>query len=212
MWSCRPACAVRACREPSGFPVGRCPLGALCDLCLSSSGREPRSLACVSAPGCPEAHGQCWPGGSLGTQSWLPTMPLAAPPKGWSLCLSAFSFYSIRVSSATFGSDLGIPDKLTLCRSVVSDSENLWTISCQASLCMGFSRQQYWNGLPFPSPGDFPTRLSPHLLRLLHWQLGSLPLSQQGSPANSSSLKTSSWGKRLSDKGCLWIPVGAVLG
>ena len=27
-----------------------------------------------------------------------------------------------------------------------------WTISCQAPLSMGFSRQEYWNGLPFPSP------------------------------------------------------------
>ena len=29
-----------------------------------------------------------------------------------------------------------------------------WTIACQASLSMGFSRQKYWSGLPFPSPGD----------------------------------------------------------
>ena len=31
-----------------------------------------------------------------------------------------------------------------------------WTVSCQASLSMGFSRQEYWGGLPFPSPGDLP--------------------------------------------------------
>ena len=30
----------------------------------------------------------------------------------------------------------------------------LWTVACQAPLSMGFSRQEYWNGLPFPSPGD----------------------------------------------------------
>ena len=30
----------------------------------------------------------------------------------------------------------------------------LWTIACQAPLSMGFSRQEYWSGLPFPSPGD----------------------------------------------------------
>ena len=29
-----------------------------------------------------------------------------------------------------------------------------WTVPCQASLSMGFSRPEYWNGLPFPSPGD----------------------------------------------------------
>ena len=32
----------------------------------------------------------------------------------------------------------------------------LGTIVCQAPLSMGFSRQEYWNGLPFPSPGDLP--------------------------------------------------------
>ena len=32
----------------------------------------------------------------------------------------------------------------------------LWTVDCQASLSMGCSRQEYWNGLPFPSPGDLP--------------------------------------------------------
>ena len=31
-----------------------------------------------------------------------------------------------------------------------------WTVACQASLYMGFSRQEYWSGLPFPSPGDLP--------------------------------------------------------
>ena len=31
-----------------------------------------------------------------------------------------------------------------------------WTVACQAPLSIGFSRQEYWNGLPFPSPGDLP--------------------------------------------------------
>ena len=31
-----------------------------------------------------------------------------------------------------------------------------WTVAHQAPLSMGFSRQEYWSGLPFPSPGDFP--------------------------------------------------------
>ena len=29
-----------------------------------------------------------------------------------------------------------------------------WTIACQTPLSVGFSRQEYWSGLPFPSPGD----------------------------------------------------------
>ena len=32
----------------------------------------------------------------------------------------------------------------------------LWTVVRQAPLCMGFSRQKYWNGLPFPPPGNLP--------------------------------------------------------
>ena len=31
-----------------------------------------------------------------------------------------------------------------------------WTVAYQASLSIGFSRQQCWSGLPFPSPGDLP--------------------------------------------------------
>ena len=31
-----------------------------------------------------------------------------------------------------------------------------WTVACQASLPMGFSRQEYWSELPFPSPGALP--------------------------------------------------------
>ena len=31
-----------------------------------------------------------------------------------------------------------------------------WTIACQAPPSMGFSRQEHWSGLPFPSPGDLP--------------------------------------------------------
>ena len=30
------------------------------------------------------------------------------------------------------------------------------TVTCQAPLSMGLSRQEYWSGLPFPSPGDLP--------------------------------------------------------
>ena len=33
---------------------------------------------------------------------------------------------------------------------------DLWTVAYQAPLSMGFSRQEYWSGLPFPSPGDLP--------------------------------------------------------
>ena len=31
-----------------------------------------------------------------------------------------------------------------------------WTVALQAPLSIGFPRQEYWSGLPFPSPGDLP--------------------------------------------------------
>ena len=41
-------------------------------------------------------------------------------------------------------------------RSVMSDSAISWVVAYQAPQSMGFSRQEYWSGLPFPSPGDLP--------------------------------------------------------
>ena len=38
----------------------------------------------------------------------------------------------------------------------VRPSATPWTVAYQASPSMGFSRQEYWSGLPFPSPGDLP--------------------------------------------------------
>ena len=38
----------------------------------------------------------------------------------------------------------------------MSDSAIPWTVACQAPLSMGFSRQEQWSGLPYPSPGDLP--------------------------------------------------------
>ena len=55
-----------------------------------------------------------------------------------------------------------------------------WTIAHQAPLSMGFPRQEYWSGLPFPSPGNLPLPgiepMSPALLA------ESLLLSHWGSP------------------------------
>ena len=40
--------------------------------------------------------------------------------------------------------------------SVVSESATPWIVARQAPLSMGFPRQEYWNGLPFPLPEDLP--------------------------------------------------------
>ena len=39
---------------------------------------------------------------------------------------------------------------------LVSSTVTQWTVAYQAPLSMGFSRQENWSGLPFPSPGDLP--------------------------------------------------------
>ena len=45
-----------------------------------------------------------------------------------------------------------------MCAELLScaNSVTSWIIARQAPLSMGFSRQKYWSGLPFPSPGDLP--------------------------------------------------------
>ena len=62
--------------------------------------------------------------------------------------------------------------------SVVSDSVTPWTAASQAPPSMGFSRQQYWSGMPLPSPGDLP---EPGSLTL--WA-DVLPSKPPGKPSN----------------------------
>ena len=77
------------------------------------------------------------------------------------------------------------------------------TVALQAPLSMGFSRQEYWSGLPFPPLGDLPhseteptSPVSPAL------QADSLLLSHQESPNNMSKLEklenTVDWNNILS--------------
>ena len=48
----------------------------------------------------------------------------------------------------------------------------LWTIAGQAPLSVGFSRQEYFSGLPHPAPGDLPNPGIEPTELLLHWQAG----------------------------------------
>ena len=61
---------------------------------------------------------------------------------------------------------------LKLCQTLVT----LLTVACQAPLSVGFSRPEYWSGLCALSRGSSNPGPNPHLLCLLHWQVGSLPL------------------------------------
>ena len=56
----------------------------------------------------------------------------------------------------------------------------LWTVAQQAPLFMGFSKQEYWSGLPCPPPGDLPDPGLKPVSPALHVE--SLPLFHQGSP------------------------------
>ena len=104
-------------------------------------------------------------------------------------------------------------------RSVLSDSETPWTVACQALLSMGFSKQEYWSGLPFPSPGIFllPTQglnlCLPHCRQILffphtyhqsratvlnlHWQQNH----PEGMGLLEPKLRVSSDSEHL---GCVW--------
>ena len=56
----------------------------------------------------------------------------------------------------------------------------LWTVAFQAPLSMGFSRQESWSGLPFPSPGDLPDPgIEPRSPAL---QADALPSEPPGNP------------------------------
>ena len=63
-----------------------------------------------------------------------------------------------------------------------------WTAARQAPLSMGFSRQGYWSGLPFPSPGDLPDPdIEPGSPAM---QVDSLPTELLGKLPNTSHLST----------------------
>ena len=48
---------------------------------------------------------------------------------------------------------------------------SLWTVGCQAPLPVGFSRQEYWSGLPCPPPEDLPNpEIKPMSLLSLFWK------------------------------------------
>ena len=62
----------------------------------------------------------------------------------------------------------------------MSDSAIPWTVARQAPLSMGFSRQEYWSGLSFPSPGDLTDpQIEPKSLTL---QAATLPSEPSRKP------------------------------
>ena len=71
-----------------------------------------------------------------------------------------------------------------------------WTVACQAPLSMGFSRQEYWSGLPFPSPGDLPNSgIEPRSPALQADALFSEPPGKSGIHIFSLNLSLDSYGQ-----------------
>ena len=57
-----------------------------------------------------------------------------------------------------------------------------WTVVHQAPLSMGFPKQEYWSGLPIPSPGDLPNSGTEPKPQSPALQTDTFPLIHQGSP------------------------------
>ena len=71
-----------------------------------------------------------------------------------------------------------------------------WTVASQAPLSVGFSRHEYWNGLPFPSPGDLPNPgIEPGSPAL---QADSLPTELREAQGTDNPLLSSVSSKHLS--------------
>ena len=103
-----------------------------------------------------EYNTHLWPGLSINIY-WVPTVCLKLYPKK----------FMIRIQSMNDNS-----------HSVISDSVTTWTVAHQVPRSMGFSRQEYWNGLLFSSPGDLPpSGMEP---RSPASQANSLPLKPPG--------------------------------
>ena len=100
--------------------------------------------------------------------SWDPNAPLSAPtPQHCPPILP-----KNHPTSSLLGGGLAAKSSLTFVTP--------WTVACPAPLSMGFPRQEYRSGLPFPTPGDLPDpgiKLSSHAL-----QADSLPTKLQGNP------------------------------
>ena len=78
--------------------------------------------------------------------------------KGEKTCVNLLLEFTDCISSVIFFSKQDcpfLPHGIGL-HSVMSDSATPWTVTLQAAQSMGFSRQEYWSGLPFLSPGDLP--------------------------------------------------------
>ena len=92
------------------------------------------------------------------------------------VCMCVCVYIYIYIYAVYFSGGLVAKPHSTLCNPMDS--------SPQSSMAMGFSRQEYWSGLPFPPPGDLPDPgIEPVSPVSPASQADSLPLSHLGGPA-----------------------------
>ena len=130
--------------------------------------------------------------------SWKPQTGLPVPPPAHTFLSFDFSWrWQLRSDLCHLRELLGFPgspiclhDHHACVLSHIQLFATPQTVAQQASLSMGFSRQEYWSGLPIPPPGDLPQpRIKPLSPVSLHWQADSLPLKHLGSPYEALLLK-----------------------
>ena len=152
------------------------------------------------APFHPPASHNCqdkwsWPAGTPGMSPPLPTLRQTQPPGITAAVRACHPFGAHRASSTpqvsfslqlSFLLQLMSSSRVCVCVCVLRHVQLFAMpeiVARQAPLSMGFSRQEYWSGLPFPPAEDLPDpRIEQAFPANPALQAGSLPQSHQGSP------------------------------
>ena len=100
---------------------------------------------------------------------------------GYNFSYLLLTFYQFKLSEESLTPLCVCVCVCVLSHSVVSYSATSQTVACQAPLFMEFSRQEYWRGQPFPSPGDLPDLGRVPKPESPALQVDSLPSEHQGS-------------------------------
>ena len=122
-------------------------------LCRSNCGPGQSDPRPASSPICPQPQttGATGEGVSIGTED--KGIQSLAEVSEAVVHYKTERLEKLMIPISTFRTDSG---SSSVSLSVVSDSATPWAVARQAPLSMGFSRQEYWVGLPFSSPGDLP--------------------------------------------------------
>ena len=105
-------------------------------------------------------------------------------------CNTEFKIHQLLFFLCTFSSIISTDSSMAGVCMLVSHVQLFatpWTVAHQAPLSMEFSRQEYWSGLPFLSPGDLP---NPGIeLGSPAFQADSLPPNHQGRPSMAGNFE-----------------------